>query len=855
MVKKSAETENVSRKYDPEPYFGLLDLYFQKSKQVLVQHHIDSYNQFIHEIIPSILQSGENVIYEKISENRIIRFRLTFDDPRIGAPATDNDEELIYPSDALNKNLSYSAKYTATITQWQDTIDIITGKVESKKVSSEPDIPFARIPIMVGSNYCNTVLNPNNNRKFCKHSMGGYFILNGSEKVILSVESIIFRKPMVFTRRDANSLIYYVRVQSRPAQQFVGNMQTFVIRMKKDNSLVVTIPSFKEISVFTLMRALGLETDSDIVMSILDAKREKPMMNLLSILINAQNSPALTREEAMDVLMANIKHVKTYTDLDEEIKIQQKRKHLMRILTNNILPHVTSGTSDPQIDMLHKAHFIGYMVHKLLKCFLKGATEVEDYRGCDDRDSMINKRIELSGFLLGTLFDQFFKKMLGDCTKFLRSKNVIDEKKPLSIIGNIKPNSIDQGLSRALSTGNFNSQSRKGFSQMLQRLNHLHTISYMRRVITPTMDASNNKLTSPRNLHNTQYGTMCPFETPEGQKTGIIKNLSMLANITIHMNEQIDKIQEFLHGKIMTLESINIARLHSYVKVFLNGNWIGVTDNIIEIHSTLRKLRFRGELEKTVSLIHNYMDREFHIYTEGGRLIRPYLTVTDNQLNFKPEMLEKVTTWYELLNKYPEIIEYVDKEEEQSMMLAIFPMDVEEAHKTMSLPPPRKASDIDKINRTNRYDGHVYCRYSHCEIQPSMILGLVSSNIPFPNFNHGPRGIFQYNQARQCMGIYASDYRERIDISYILYHPQIPLVNSRAAKYTGTQIFPSGENAIVAVASYTGCCVPVTAKSVASSNCKELHCQTDRESPNTYSKFQKLMFNMYIKRIVSLFEY
>ncbi len=180
-----------------------------------------------------------------------------------------------------------------------------------------------------------------------------------------------------------------------------------------------------------------------------------------------------------------------------------------------ILPHVSSGTNNPKIDMLYKAYYICYMIHKLLKCYTKNSKDVEEYRGCDDRDSMVNKRILLTGTLLGSLFKQFYEKMINDCNKIFRTKNA-DDKKPPNIIPHIKANTIEQGLRQALSTGVFGTQSLKGLSQMLNRMNHLHSLSYLRRVITPTVDASTNKMTSPRHLHNTQYGSVDPLETPEG---------------------------------------------------------------------------------------------------------------------------------------------------------------------------------------------------------------------------------------------------------------------------------------------------------------------------------------------------
>ena len=804
MPKKSIDRDDIPDKYDPEPYFYLLDLFFERNKQVLVAHHINSFNQFIEEIIPSILQSGDNVIHEKVSENKVIRYRLTFEELGIRPPMFDNDETLMYPLDAIQKNLSYSSKYTATITQWQDITDISTGKVETKMISQpEKNVPIAKIPIMVHSKYCNLTLKPDLNRKHCKYDAGGNFIINGSEKVILSVESIIQRKPLVFTRKDQNAIIYYVQVQSRPATQFVGNIQVFTIRIKKDNSIMLSIPQFKEISIFTLMRALGLETDEDIINSILDINTENIMINQLAISMNALNVPVVTKEEAIEILITNLRSTKNHNGLDPEVIAQQKRKHVMKILTQFILPHVSSGTKNVEIDMLYKGHFIGYMIRKLLKCFLKDNKDVEEYRGCDDRDSMINKRIDLSGVLLGTLFEQFFKKLLNECNKKFKSKHA-DDKKPPNIVLHIKPNHIEQGLRQALSTGAFGGQSRKGLSQMLNRLNHLHSTAYMRRIITPTIDASTNKMTSLRHLHNTQYGSFCPLETPEGQKVGLVKNLAMMETITIAMNSQIPIVMKYLRNYVVALESMNPENLYKYVKVFVNRTWIGITNKIIKIHADLRNMRFRGELDKHVSLVFSYREMEFHVYTEGGRLIRPYLTVTDNKLNFKVEMLDGVKTWDELMAKYPMIIEYVDKEEEQNIMLAPFPEYIEKAHQVQSQKPISDISEIDRINRTNRYDGNVYVKYTHCEIHPSMILGIITSNIPFPDHNQSPRGIYQYNQARHAMGLYISDYRERVDISYILYHPQIPIVTSRTSKYTGSHVFPAGENCMVAIASYTG---------------------------------------------------
>ena len=806
--KKVSTTDDVDI-YDMEPHMALLDMYFGRNNQVLVAHQINSFNQLIEEIIPGILQNGENVISERVGEKIIVKHRLSFDDLGIKPPSLENDEGLMYPLDAIQKNLSYSAIYTATVTQWQDIIDIESGKVDSKTIGKpEKDVHIAKIPIMIKSKYCNLVLKPDLSNKHCKYETGGYFIINGNEKVVSSVEEVVHRKQLVFIKKEQSVLTYYVQVRSRIYTQHVGNVQIFTIKMKKDNSIILAIPHFKEVSIFVLMRALGLETDSDIVDAIVDKNKDNNILNQLSIAMNAQNNLVLSREEAIEYLMENVKYTKSgYNETNLEIKHQQKKNHLMKVLSEFILPHIfaprlTDPKANPELDMLYKGYYIGEMINKLIRCVLKNSKDVEEHRGCDDRDSMSNKRLELPGILMGTLFDQYFKKTLNDYAKIFRSKQHIDESNPPNIIGHIKTNTIEQGLRQALSTGTFGI--RKGLAQMLSRLNYLLSLSFMRRAITPTIDAT-NKLTSPRHLHSTQYGRYCPLETPEGHKVGTIKNLALSAEITLTLKDQEDIIMKYLNGKYFRLENITSTERYKYFKIEFNGNTVGYTDDFNKIHEGLRKLRFSGEIDKMVGLVINFRDKKYVIDTTGGRIKRPLLTVDfENNLNFNKKMLKGITHWDEFLIKHSNVIEYLDIDEELNAMVATFPTYIDQARMVMNKPPLKNIGDITKINKTNRYDENVFVRYTHCEIHPALILGVISTDMSFPNHSPGSRGHFHYNQAKQAMGIYRSDYKERIDISYILYHSQVPIVSSRMKKYTGANIFPAGENVVVAIMSYMG---------------------------------------------------
>lgn len=814
---KSLTTDDINSNYNLEAHYGLTDLYYGRNNQMLVAHQINSYNQLIKEIIPEIVERQDHYISEKIAESKIVRYRLKYENLGFKSPSLDNDEGLMFPLDAIQKNLSYLATCTATVSQWQDIVDIETGDVSSNLVGPPvDDVPYAKIPVMPGSILCNTKIKPDLSRKHCKYDAGGYFIINGNEKVVSTVEEVVLRRPLVFTKKEQNILTYYVQVRSRSYKQYVGNTQIFTIKMKKDNSITLAIPYFKEMSIFVLMRALGLETDIDIVNSIVNVEKDHNLLNRLSIAMNMQNNIMLSREEAMEYLMNNLKYSKGgQNESNPEIKAIQKKNHLIKVLSEFILPHVfapsdkgtPNGTSigttrNVELDMLYKAYYIGEMINKLLKCVIKDNKEVEEHRGCDDRDSMVNKRLDPPGILLGHLFDQYFKKTISDYAKIFRSKHKVDEGKPPNIISHIKTNTIEQGLRQALSTGTFGG--RKGIAQMLSRLNHLISLSFMRRVLTPTIDAT-NKLTSPRHLHSTQYGRLCPLETPEGHKVGIIKNLALSAEITLTLVDQEDTINKFLLKKYFRLEEITSAERYRYFKIEFNGNTVGYTNDVIKIHEGLRKLRFNGEIDKSVGLVINFKEKKYEIDTAGGRVKRPLITVDrDNNLNFNEEMLRGITHWDEFLVKHPNVIESLDVEEELNAMVATFPQHIEKAKKIMNKPPIQSTSEINRINKTNRYDDNIFVRYSHCEIHPALIMGVVSSDMSFPNHSPGTRGHYHFNQAKQAMGISRSDFRERFDITYVLYHSQIPIVASRTKKYTGANIFPAGENIVVAILSYMG---------------------------------------------------
>lgn len=786
--------------------FKLMDLYF-KQKNIMFSHLYNSFDKFIDEDVRNTLKYGDNTFFEKITKDKVIRYKFKYDNISIIPPTIENEDELMFPSDARKRNLTYAAKLIATTTQIQEITDVETNKVTIREIGyPAKNIPIATIPIMVRSKYCNLNLKKGFDKSECEMDPGGYFIVNGSEKVVISLERMCDNKPLVFSKKESNVLTYNVQVNSK-SHKPNGMTQIINIRMKKDNTMYIRVPILNEIPVFVLFRALGIETDKDIINYITYDSSDMEMVNLIRISLdntideNNDKKKILTKNDAIDYLTTKLRILRKYTDTDKDVRQMQKRMHLMSLLDNNFLPHVEGKG-------IYKAYYLGYMIHRLLNCVL-GRTKK------DDRDSYVNKRIDLPGNLIEELFKQYYKKMLHECNRVFRKRNN-DDDNPFNIINQIKPNIIEQGLKTALLTGAWSGK-RKGVAQMLQRLSYLQTLSSLRRINSPTADASTNKLTSPRHLHPTQIGFLCIIETPEGNKVGLVKNLSLIGNVTVMQSSQILIIKSMLVDKVIDISDVPVQFMNKYTKVFLNGEWLGLTENAYGLYIQLKKSKINGDIENTTSIVYDIENDEIRIYCDGGRLYRPLLRVKDNVIQLTKFHLDLISDektknpiminkWNDFLIRNKGLIEYVDMEEQLQTMVASTPSQVEKMRKRMfnSIDIIKNMSKDELESAINRYDETSYVNYTHCEIHPAMLIGIVASNIPFCNHNQGPRNIFQYSQARQSTGLYASNYRDRMDISYVLYHPQRPIVSTRSMKYVNTDTLVAGENSIVAIACYSG---------------------------------------------------
>jgi intein/homing endonuclease len=503
--------------------FELLDARFSR-KYILYEHLHNSYNKLVDSII-NYYYTNDNIFDENKVNDLVYRYRFKYENIYIRPSLNENGNSLMYPSDARDKSTTYTIKFVGKITQLQEIYDLNSKSIISVKEIGSPveKETILSIPCMVRSKYCSLQINHDYNKKDCEYDPGGYFIVNGSEKYVLSLEKMVENKPLVFVKKDVGVSSYKVKVNSKSPNPNIM-MQGIEINLEKDHSINIKVPILNEVSVFILMRALGLETDREIVKYIVYNENDIDMLNLLKISIDLSKKEGkkliLNKEDAYYSLTSKVRVVKKYTEKDRKLQYDEKKEHLEALLRNAFLPHLNSDHYDNPLKV--KAYFLGYMINKLLNCYL-GRTEP------DDRDSFVNKRIDMPGDLIFDLFKQYYKKMLNDCNKFFKKRNAGNHETPLNIINQIKPGNIEQGIKSAMMTGNWGK--KKGVAQMYPRLTFLQSLSFLRRVDAPPGDSSTMKLTSPRHYHPSQAGFLClTGDTEVLMGDGTIKLIKNIVN-------------------------------------------------------------------------------------------------------------------------------------------------------------------------------------------------------------------------------------------------------------------------------------------------------------------------------------
>jgi DNA-directed RNA polymerase II subunit RPB2 len=783
--------------------WNTVDSYFKVNKGYqLVKHQLESFNDFVLRKLEQIIDGFNNIEihHQYIPEINKFKYILHVDikNPVLNKPVIyekDGSTKIMTPNDARQRNFTYSSALNVDVHITAKTYNADNPDqeytIEKKTLNN---VLLGKIPIMVKSNYC-VLRHAQHTQKECKYDYGSYFIINGNEKVVISQDRISENKTFVFVNNKVSTYSHIAEIRSVQENKLgVPKITTLKLSSKSNQFgryIRVNIHHIKnDIPLFVLFKALGLNNDKEIIKYIVYDLDDKMNSLLVNELIGCI-------EEANQVLCpkAALEYLSRYLNITGYPKEILNNKHhriniIRNILEKEFLPHVGK-------DFHKKALYLGYMVNKLVKCFLG----LKDF---DDRDSYINKRVDTPGVLMANLFRQYYGKVIKDMKNMISKEintggwkatnkfvNVINK---VNIAKIVKSTIIDSGMRYALATGNWGIKSNKnkqGVAQVLNRMTYSATLSHLRRINTPI--EKSGKLIQPRKLHSTQWGIICPSETPEGASVGLVKNMAMMASITISSNSH--NIRELV-SELGTVHFNHdeIWRLHRHTKVIINGDIIGTHEDPAELYKKLKLLKRKGCINIYTGIVWNILDNELNICTEGGRSVRPLYIVDDNNIRLTKQLSDKLAchklSWQDLVigestdfDNDDSIIEFLDVEEANLAMVAMKYPDLLKGCKGSLLP----------------------VKYTHLEIHPSLILGVLASLIPFSDHNQAPRNTYQSAQCKQAIGVYALNYQDRYDtIGHILNSPQKPLVKTKMSTILNNDHMPNGINVIVAIATYTG---------------------------------------------------
>jgi DNA-directed RNA polymerase subunit B len=701
----------------------------------------------------------------------------------------------LFPMEARLRNLNYSAPIWLEFTMVEDGIE-----KEAEKVH------IGDLPIMIKSKKCN--LHGDNiemDREPSAEELdkflvdagedlcdpGGYFIIGGTERALISLEDLAPNRVMVELNERYGTSLHVAKVFS----QKEGYRALTLMEKKKDGILVVSVPAASgQIPLIVLMKALGMESDEAIYKAIVS---DPQMANIVYANIEECQNKKLYPPNGI------------YTTEDAILFLERKfatgqakeyrAKKVESIIDRSLLPHL-GDTSDVR---LKKSIFLGRVARTILELEL-------GHRKEDDKDHYANKRLKLAGDLMEDLFRVAFTNLIKDLKYQL--ERGYTRKKGLKISSAIRPDLLTHRLLHAFATGNWVG-GRAGVSQLLDRTSNMSALSHLRRVTSPLTRSQPHF--EARDLHPTQWGRLCPNETPEGQNCGLVKN----AALVIDVSEGYDDKEVIWLLKDLGVKEVGEQQT-TETRVYVNGDLIGLHDKPKELVEEIRQRRRSGLLSHEVNVRFDDNMNEIIINCDEGRLRRPLLVVRHGKTMMTHKHLEDMRAqkvqWSDLIREG--VVEWIDAEEEEDTWIGVTafktPQKCEHCGKFLSEIDVewKNPGDEGKISLECKACGgamHVESllsdEHTHLEIDPMVVLGCCSGLVPYPEHNSSPRVTMGSGMAKQSLGLSSSNYRLRPDTrSHLLHYPEKPLVTTKSMDFVYFNKRPAGQNFVVAIISYSG---------------------------------------------------
>ena len=779
----------------------------------LVRQHIDSFDHFVNREIKKIVRAKGN---ERVTCDTDPNFYLRYTDVFVGRPCVEEEYVTadVTPQQCRLRDMTYAAPISVDV-------EYTRGKelVVRKGRGGAGALLIGRLPIMLRSDRC--VLRGRSEAELarlreCPLDPGGYFVVRGAEKVVLIQEQL--SKNRILVEPDGPSGGGASACAAVTSSTHERKSKTAVVW--KGGRVCLRHNAFADdVNVAVVMKAMGAEADAD-VLGLVGGEPALAAL-LLPTLQDARREGVTTRASALDALGARVKAARSpfggggggappHAGKDAAGPLRPgpgpappgagppggaspgapgpaagppppPHQHPLRrpprsradeardILANVVICHVPVV----RFDFRPKLRYIGLMVRRMLAAHLNPGL-------LDDRDYCGAKRLELAGGLLGLLFEDLFKRLNADLKRqadAMLSKahraGAFDAAKML------RTDTITAGLEGAIASGNWTIRrfrmERKGVTQALNRLSFIATLGMMTR-ITSQFERT-RKVSGPRALQPSQWGRLCPADTPEGESCGLVKNLALLTHVTTDGEEgPLAALAEALG--VEPADGLAGGETHASgsAVVLLNGCILGCHASPGTLVSALRSLRRGGRVNPYVSVCAPPGDGCVHIAADGGRVCRPIIICDAGLPRLTNAHTAAVkageTSFADLVARG--VVEFLDVNEEADALVALAEPALTPSH-------------------------------THLEIEPLSILGVVAGLIPYPHHNQSPRNTYQCAMGKQAMGAVAYNQGVRMDtLLYLLAYPAKPLVATRPLELVGFDRLGAGQNAIVAVMSYSG---------------------------------------------------
>jgi len=704
----------------------------------IARQHLNSFDEFVDDGLQSIIHEVNHVDIENAEYPYKIQLgKIKLQQPRM--MELDGSITHVTPAEARLRNISYAAP-----------IMMEASVIEDGKILESRFVHIGDMPVMIKSHGC--VLHSFANQKLIEHGEdpkdpGGYFIINGSERVIVGLEDLSYNKIIVDAEKIGGKIVHKAKVYS----SIVGYRAKLELIMKEDGLIVAKIPgSPVDIPVVTLIRALGLESDKEIasVVSLVDIIQEELEGSF------EKAGDVKTPKEAVVYISKRIA-----PGMLEEFQI----KRAETLLDWGLLPHLGKHPENRK----EKAFFLGEAACKLIELKLK---LIEP----DDKDHYGNKVIKFAGQMLADLFRTAFRNLVRDMKYQLERSG---QKRGLNAVAAaIRPGIISDKLNNAIATGNWG-RGRVGVTQLLDRTNYLSTISHLRRVQSPLSRTQPNF--EARDLHSTHFGRICPAETPEGSNCGLVKNLALSAIISQNVPSE-DVVEILYNSGVSDLLTATNDIKKDGTRIFVDGKLIGFHKNGKKLTEVLRDLRRTAKLHPHVGVSIYEPDQEgatarLYVNCNAGRVLRPLIIIANSKSLLTDEFIDKISkkliSWNDLIRMG--IIELIDANEEENCYVTF---------------------DVTNTKK-----------FTHVEIFPSAILGASASIIPYPEHNQSPRNTYESAMAKQSLGFSTPMMNTSTYVrQHFMLYPQTPIVTTKSLNLLGMEERPAGQNCVVAVLPFDG---------------------------------------------------